>query len=612
MIFGSIAVSTMQKAESAFSPILSDTIPRLVQIERLGLPAFEAATIASRIIATPTGDAVLSQIAELSDQVDAISRSAKSPVFADLSVVERMQIAVALVSDMENAAKSNRTLFPKAQKKILDLFSETQLLRERIARDLIITMKSVHSNEFSSETPLEDLNILTGLIGELIEIQTALEHLTDFETTEEIKKEEGYIKIHISDLFLKISRVNNTENKDEYAAIARQSFFGFLNGDTLRDALKVGNARAELVVAATDLVELLNSLKFEMVSASETQRSAAMRTTENVSREFGRARTMILFASLATILSILVVVFVAIEYRIVRRLRILDHQMATLAVGDFTPQPQVAGGDELAKLSKAVEELRVANQSQKVTEDNLRDATERAQQASKLKSDFLSMMSHEIRTPLNAIMGIFELIESAPDHKRNQIRAHHGRSAAEGMFAMLTKVLDAARIEAGQTQVIKENVELENLRSYVEGVLEGAISKSNADIEGTVLFDCSLPKTFWTDEGFVQQILTNLLDNAVRFTDSGTVSVRGYSYVKEEQHRIVFEVEDTGIGISHGDAEIIFDQFHQVDGSITRKKGGSGLGLAITKQLTEQLGGTIHVVDTTGKGTKFLVEFPLR
>ena len=137
------------------------------------------------------------------------------------------------------------------------------------------------------------------------------------------------------------------------------------------------------------------------------------------------------------------------------------------------------------------------------------------------------------------------------------------------------------------------------------------MSTSKADIKGHVVFDASVPKTFRSDEGVIRQVFTNLLDNAVRFTKEGQVSVRAMVLKKDGQSVLCFEVEDTGIGIDPEDAELIFDRFRQVDGSMTRSQGGSGLGLPITRQLLKQLGGTITLASELGQGSVFTVEFPV-
>lgn len=611
MLFGLIAVSAMKRAETVFSPIVAETVPRMIEIERLGLPIFEAATTASRIIASPTDVGVVEDILILKGLVATIDQSANNPMLSELSIIERMPIAATLVANIGQAARLQREAYAEAQKEIVGYFADTQLLRERITRDQLLKMNEARSLLISEENIFSDISTLSAVISELREIQTNLDYLSNFETTEDIDNSGRVIRSHINDLFLKISRLSDVDERNEYALLARDIFIGFLDGTSIQTSLKAGRLRSDMIVSASEVVNTLNSLKAEMANLAENQRLSAMTATDDMKQEFAQARTTVLFASLATVLAILGVVFATIEYRIVRRLRVLDSQMASLSEGDLAPQLKVNGTDELAQLSLAVEDLRQATKIQKITENNLRDATKKAKQASKLKTDFLSMMSHEVRTPLNAIMGIFELIENAPDHRRNKIRAHHGRSAAEGMFAMLSKVLDAARLEAGQTEVVKKDIKVDNIRHYIEGVLEGAISKSAANINSRVVFETSLPSVISTDEGFIQQILTNLLDNAVRFTEKGAISVRAFSKGLEKDQRIVFEVEDTGIGIEPEHTGVIFDQFHQVDGGITRKRGGSGLGLAITKQLTEQLGGKIQVTGLAGSGAKFSVELPL-
>lgn len=602
----------MRRAETSFSPISNETVPRLVEIERLGIPAFEAAFVATQIISAPDEDAILAQVDAMEREVENIRLAAESPSLNDLPAVDEVQALLPqisdLVTDMKSTARIHQSEVVQSRKDIAGHIANTQLLRELLARDLVQRLRNITDGD-ASERNLLDFNLVTSALSELREIQAALEHLSRVRTTQEIRKEEGLIKIHITNLFLKVSRLSDLDARAKFAERARSIFIDFVNGDALHASINAGEARARVIASASEVVELMAALKAATSQLAEGQRLKATEVSDSLAQQLGQFRGALFVYSVAAVIAILVIVFLTIETRIVRRLHILSAQMATLSAGNLTPHKAVGGHDELARVSAAIEDLRQANDSQRRLEGELRQATEQAQQVSKLKSEFLSMMSHEIRTPLNAIMGFFELIENAPEHSRSKLRAQHGRAAAEGMFAMLSKVLDAARLEDGETRVVIEDIETEKLRQYIEGVLEGMVSTSKADIKGHVVFDASVPKTFRSDEGVIRQIFTNLLDNAVRFTKEGQVSVRAMVLKKDGQSVLCFEVEDTGIGIDPEDAELIFDRFRQVDGSMTRSQGGSGLGLPITRQLLKQLGGTITLASELGQGSVFTVEF---
>lgn len=271
---------------------------------------------------------------------------------------------------------------------------------------------------------------------------------------------------------------------------------------------------------------------------------------------------------------------------------------------DGKPHRMLGAHNDLTKLKRIEAQLFEANAA-------LAAELARAEETSKLKSEFLSMMSHEIRTPLNAIIGIFELIEQTTEDERQMRRARHGRDAAEGLFKMLSKVLDASRLDAGQTEIIIEPTILSEFSIYLSDVMEGALSKSGGAVVGAVEFDDSLPRELMTDIGALRQIVVNMIDNAVRFTEQGYIKVRAFISKVNGNLAIRFEVSDTGCGISEHDAKIIFDEFRQVDGSMTRKAGGSGLGLTISRKLAQRLGGVLDFHSNLGVGSTFYVDIPL-
>jgi signal transduction histidine kinase len=239
-----------------------------------------------------------------------------------------------------------------------------------------------------------------------------------------------------------------------------------------------------------------------------------------------------------------------------------------------------------------------------------RAARHAAEAANRAKSEFLAGMSHELRTPLNAVLGYAQLLTMEGGLSPRQARGLETiQQSGQHLLALVNDILDLARIEAGRTALNPAPVNLSELLQTVVHLMRVKADEKQL----AVLFDAAadLPEAVLADERRLRQVLLNLLGNAIKFTDDGTVTLRASAEPQgKAQVLLRLDVEDTGIGMHADDVERIFEPFEQV-GDAERRSGGTGLGLAITRALVNDMGGRVQVSSELGRGSRFRIELPL-
>ena len=396
-----------------------------------------------------------------------------------------------------------------------------------------------------------------------------------------------------------LDRVSFVE-KDEVALLdqLREEYARFIAVvsevvDLIRNG-RAADAKQSGLVELGPLADKLERLTNQLVNRAEADMVAGI----DASRQT-YAKSQILVAAVALVSLILTLVLGhAISRSVIDPVQIIHHGLNRIAAGDFTQRIDVPNRDELGALAAHVNS----------TCEELQQLYQSLEEASRHKSQFLANMSHELRTPLNAILGFSELLLDGiygDLPKKMESAVERIQRNGRHLLGLINDVLDLSKIEAGQLRLSLTDYSVEELVSGVYTSVESLAAEKNLSLR--IVVPPGLPPARG-DERRLAQALFNLVGNAIKFTDAGEVWIE----VETKEDSYIFSVRDTGPGVDEADQTKIFQEFQQVDNSITKTKAGAGLGLAIVKRIVEMHGGRIWIESRIGHGATFSFLVPAR
>nr|WP_283818026.1 ATP-binding protein [Bradyrhizobium jicamae] len=388
--------------------------------------------------------------------------------------------------------------------------------------------------------------------------------------------------------------------KDEVALLnqVREEYARFIavvsNIAELIRSGRASEAKQRELAELGPLADKLERLTNQLVNRAEADMVAGIDASRQT---YTKSQMLVTVVALASFVLTLVLGH-AISRSVIEPVRIIHHGLNRIAAGDFAQRIEVPNRDELGELAAHVNSAC----------DELQQLYRSLEEASRHKSQFLANMSHELRTPLNAVLGFSELMLDGiygdpPEKMRSAIERiqRNGRH----LLGLINDVLDLSKIEAGQLRLSLADYSVEELVNVVHTSVESLAADKNLSLR--IAVPAGLPPARG-DERRLAQALFNLVGNAIKFTDRGEVRIE----VEAKADSYVFSVQDTGPGIDEADQARIFQEFQQVDNSITKTKGGAGLGLAIVKRIVEMHGGRIWIQSRLGQGARFSFLVPAR
>jgi signal transduction histidine kinase len=357
---------------------------------------------------------------------------------------------------------------------------------------------------------------------------------------------------------------------------------------------RAGEARELQETQATPLADRLQRLTNQLVNKAEADLVAGI---EASTQAYETARWVVIAFALGSIALALGLGY-AISWSLVEPVKEIEAKLNQVATGDFTQRVEVANRDELGALAAEVNRM----------SEELGRLYQQLELASQHKSQFLANMSHELRTPLNAIIGVSEMLrEDAEAAKQDTEPLDRVLGAGRHLLALINDILDLSKIEAGRMELALSSFALEPLIADVVKTIEPLAAKNSNKV--AIRCDPGIA-TMQSDQMRLRQALLNLMSNANKFTDRGTIGIEACQRQENGRDWITLAVADTGIGMTAEQMGKLFQEFSQATSTTASKYGGTGLGLVISKRFCQLMGGDITVESELGRGSTFTIQVP--
>lgn len=452
------------------------------------------------------------------------------------------------------------------------LYAQGEQLAKTMARQSKLAL--IYESEYSAQ---EAVSLVSGHPD--IEVQEI--RLTNGKA---LYRSKNYRTTQGADLYARANEVNSYEFEDEWIYVV--------------EVLTESDTDESMEMITSDTVEAQTVLGFVSVSLSKKSLHLMQRKTFNTNMLFALAMGAIICFML-----------LILSRRITKPIEQLAVTMERAEQGDTSVRANLKGQPEVAVMQHAFNTMMDVLEQR---ERELEVARDNAVENARTKAEFAANVTHELRTPMNAVLGMLDLLDGTKLSSRQHEYVGVAKNSAESLLTLIDDILDFSKSEADKSVLRLTDLDIQELVEDVIKLLASQALGKNLDIG--YLIDPSITGKATLDRSRVQQILVNLVGNAIKFTDKGEVSVIVNFLPPDDKHpggQLIFEVKDTGAGIDKADQQNIFEAFTQADSSSTREYSGTGLGLTISKQAVHMMNGDIGVTSEKGQGSTFRFSIPV-